>query len=489
VSTAGPVIERFSAGISQWAKDLSERAKQSQIIAEQEKNGAKAQLLIDMQSLAIQRQRIKEGAQATNEQQTALRNKQKQIEADIESLGINAKEAEYMRERALLAAKQKVASELGRDADVEANKLRVGKLAEELKLIEEQGKQKQKNARQALAESEDEKGPKVEDIAAKKEKELAEILDRRFKAEQYVMAFKEARTQEIADNEKKYAEQNRIDDEREFARTQMIYDFKMARELEYAELKRQQEEESRIAREQELADRMDSMNAVAGMAGNLNQAISNYNAMQINQLRSKYEEEKDAIRRTAEEEANRAGITADRKAAIQKNANDQITALDKKQAEESRAIQKKTFEIQKNLNTLEATMNGAVAFTKALGAAPPPFNFALAASVAAITATQVALIQSQKFVTGGDPIGRNAIVQMNEDGKRESILNSTATQTLGANAVQSLNMGASIEQAMASINSASRAVYTTIQLTGFISDPIIADRIVSVVNSRLRRSR
>lgn len=48
-----------------------------------------------------------------------------------------------------------------------------------------------------------------------------------------------------------------------------------------------------------------------------------------------------------------------------------------------------------------ATVNTAEAFTKALTAAPPPFNFALAGLVAAAGAAQIGIIAAQKFAKGG----------------------------------------------------------------------------------------
>jgi hypothetical protein len=48
-----------------------------------------------------------------------------------------------------------------------------------------------------------------------------------------------------------------------------------------------------------------------------------------------------------------------------------------------------------------ATVNTAEAFTKALTAAPPPFNFALAALVAAAGAAQIGIIAATQFAKGG----------------------------------------------------------------------------------------
>lgn len=58
---------------------------------------------------------------------------------------------------------------------------------------------------------------------------------------------------------------------------------------------------------------------------------------------------------------------------------------------------KETFQQYKNLATGEALVATALAVTKALGAAPPPINFALAASVGALGAVQIAQIQGQEY--------------------------------------------------------------------------------------------
>lgn len=66
----------------------------------------------------------------------------------------------------------------------------------------------------------------------------------------------------------------------------------------------------------------------------------------------------------------------------------------------SRTGNKELFEIGRAAALAQAVVDGSAAFIKALAAAPPPFNFALAASVAVATGVQIATISAQKLATG-----------------------------------------------------------------------------------------
>ncbi len=62
---------------------------------------------------------------------------------------------------------------------------------------------------------------------------------------------------------------------------------------------------------------------------------------------------------------------------------------------------KKFAAAQKAIAITEAVISGTLGVQKALGSAPPPLNFLLAASVGAAAAANVAKISSQKFAQGG----------------------------------------------------------------------------------------
>jgi len=70
-------------------------------------------------------------------------------------------------------------------------------------------------------------------------------------------------------------------------------------------------------------------------------------------------------------------------------------------AKKREEIEKKYHKKQQALSIAQAIINGAVGFTKALSAAPPPFNFILAGLTAASTAGQIATISAQQFAGGG----------------------------------------------------------------------------------------
>lgn len=84
---------------------------------------------------------------------------------------------------------------------------------------------------------------------------------------------------------------------------------------------------------------------------------------------------------------------------------------------------KDLFAIGKAAALAEATVSGALAVQKALAAAPPPINFALAAAVGVRTAVQIAQISAQSlasgtgFVEGGTP-GKDSVPALLMPGER-----------------------------------------------------------------------
>ena len=73
-------------------------------------------------------------------------------------------------------------------------------------------------------------------------------------------------------------------------------------------------------------------------------------------------------------------------------------------AEIARAGGKDSFETYKALASIEAGVAASLAVVKALGSAPPPFNVALATSIGALAAVQIAQIQSAEY-TGARAMG------------------------------------------------------------------------------------
>jgi len=100
-------------------------------------------------------------------------------------------------------------------------------------------------------------------------------------------------------------------------------------------------------------------------------------------------------------------------------------------------------EAQKAIALSQATINTALAATKAATAAPFPLNAVLVAGALAQGATQIATIQAQKFARGGMIPGSNTLIMANEQG-REAILNPMAVRAVGGEAgVNALNRGTS----------------------------------------------
>ena len=125
----------------------------------------------------------------------------------------------------------------------------------------------------------------------------------------------------------------------------------------------------------------------------------------------------------------------------------------RKQKEEEMRIARQVFNKRKKFLTAIAVMEGAVATAKAWKAGwdtKGPWYvkllnaIAASAAAAAPAAAEVATIQAQQFQQGGFPEGRNALIQVNEDGQ-EAVLNAQATSNLGEAAINSLNDGATLE--------------------------------------------
>jgi hypothetical protein len=103
--------------------------------------------------------------------------------------------------------------------------------------------------------------------------------------------------------------------------------------------------------------------------------------------------------------------------------------------------QKKYAGLYKTAAIAEATINATQSVLKAMTAAPPPFNIALASFQAAAAAVQVGKIASAKMYRGGMIPGKNTLIMANEDGI-EAILNPMAVRAVGGpDGVNALNSG------------------------------------------------
>jgi hypothetical protein len=115
--------------------------------------------------------------------------------------------------------------------------------------------------------------------------------------------------------------------------------------------------------------------------------------------------------REAQEQAHQDKLTqfakeaSDRRMQLQMQATFGIaSALISAYGDIASAVEKdeeKLFNIRKGAAIASAIVNTAQGITAALGAAPPPFNFALAGAVGIAGAAQIAAIASQSYKGGG----------------------------------------------------------------------------------------
>ena len=108
----------------------------------------------------------------------------------------------------------------------------------------------------------------------------------------------------------------------------------------------------------------------------------------------------ESLKRNLEEEAIIRNQNAKKEERLRK---EQIEGEKKVQLEKEKIakIEKQNKERQRIINITEAVINTALGVVKALGSSPPPLNFALAAIVGAIGATQIGIMASQKYEKGG----------------------------------------------------------------------------------------
>lgn len=110
-----------------------------------------------------------------------------------------------------------------------------------------------------------------------------------------------------------------------------------------------------------------------------------------------------ALNALQREREDAAAVTAEQKAALQRRRSEQAEEQQIRDqfAAERERINQDFAKREQNRAKAIAIINGAVAFTKALSASPPPFNFIQAAAVAASVAGQVAVINAERFAKGG----------------------------------------------------------------------------------------
>lgn len=155
------------------------------------------------------------------------------------------------------------------------------------------------------------------------------------------------------------------------------------REKDAEEAEKTAKEEAEKEKERRRQIRDASIEAAGQVAGSVLQIISNRQQKEFDQQLSNLDKEKEA-----------------QIAAANGNA-DQIAAIEKEFAKKKEAIEKEAAKKRQRQAIIEATINGAVAITKALTGGVPPVSLILAGLQAAVTAAQIAVIATQKFAKGG----------------------------------------------------------------------------------------
>lgn len=235
--------------------------------------------------------------------------------------------------------------------------------------------------------------------------------------------------------------------------------------------------------------RLSIMQGIGDTASNLSTTLSNLTELEIRGIEDKCTEQANLIESTYQSEIAAAGANANAKANAEARYQAKVAEMEAKKQKQIEAAQRKTFELTKQLDAVSAIMNTAVAVTMALSSAPPPINFGLAASVGAMGATEVALIESQKMATGGESTGRNNLTMMNEDGRPEFVLNNRGYSTLGREFSYAANHGASTDELSAMLGGGSgKQTVLNISVGGLVTDQrTIEEHLLPAVQKALRR--
>ncbi len=502
-----PALKAFAELIRSSTEDLVAMA----IIAENAAKSEKLKLESIEQNLAFQIAKYEEskrlGYSINAQQQEHLNKLKESLVATRQQLGLSENEMRLQNAKQRLNALSWAEREKFGKLDSKDAKERRTSLEKEIKLLTEKVEKEKRPARvesagdiEARIEEERRAKEELRRDTEQKEKERASEIESRqkkyleqeeatWKAEQLRMTWRQ-------EQEEKYAKENEDSDKKEWTRRQLISSFQQQQEedkikaLEDAEKLEEQQHQERLQMiEDERNARIAVFQSVSQFASSFNSTISKLNQASINNVQSEYKTRTAELEAHYAKEIELAGGNKARIDALNSDLAAKKSQLAEQQAAEEQAIKKKTFGIEQSLSIVEATMNGAVAITQALASAPPPFNYALAASVGVATAAEIALIKSQKLAAGGSAIGRNAIVMMNEKGE-EKVLNAEATKTAGNSFVQSLNSGKSMQEALSSAGRGYGSMANvTINVSGFIDSPKTADYIVAQVQKVTRQRR
>ncbi len=232
------------------------------------------------------------------------------------------------------------------------------------------------------------------------------------------------------------------------------------------------------------------MQQIAEGFSKTSEVLNNINQIEQNKIAERFEKRKEAIEETFAKEIKGAQGNADQEEKIKAKRDEALRQLEIKKNQEMEKASEKLAGVRKGVAIGQALINGALAVTRAYAEGGPFAGPVLAGLAGAVTATQVALISSQKFFEGGMIKGKDTtMITANENGT-ESILNARATSAVGENALNDFNSGRTqdaLDKIQSSISgSSSSGVVLNIQ-GGIIDKRFLNETLLPQLNKEIRR--
>lgn len=237
-------------------------------------------------------------------------------------------------------------------------------------------------------------------------------------------------------------------------------------------------------------NRQRNMQSIAEGFGQASQVLNNLAQAEENKINARFDKRRENIEKTSDAEINAAEGNAARQEQLRQERDEKLKQLDLKRDRETRAANKKTAGLRKTVAIGEAVSNGALAVTRAWAEGGPFAGPILAGLAGAVTASQVALISSQKFFEGGMIKGKDTrMISTNENGT-ESILNARATSAVGEDALSDFNSGRTqdaLDKIQSSIGGATQGSLVLNIQGGVIDRKFMQEQLLPAINKEMRR--
>lgn len=195
----------------------------------------------------------------------------------------------------------------------------------------------------------------------------------------------------VLDVKRQFRQQKEVEDKLKASQKRIAENFKNSQE--------QQVEAARRAAEK--------MREIEKAKQDIQQETINVLIQSLDLLRQSNEKrttsELDEAQKRSDNEVEKFDNALKRREISQEEYDENVKAERKRFEKEQELINRKAFQRNKNIAEIEAGINAALAVTKALSSAPPPYNLVLAGLAAAAAAVQIALIENApepKFAKG-----------------------------------------------------------------------------------------